>query len=286
MQAIVSGLVLGGLYALLALAFVLTYQATKTLNFALGEFVTAAGFLVVALAADLPGWLSLVLAVLLVGLLGAGVERLVVRPFNAGVHDIRWLLTTAGLSLVMLDLLRNSQGGGTVAVGVGEIAGFVDVLDARVSTQSLLILALAVLLTVLLAWFTQRTRAGSVFRAVAEDRQTAALMGLNPGLVALGSYAAAMAVAALAGILWSVEVGLSIAVGPSLLVAGFAAAILGGLDSLLGALLGGLLYGLVTVVATYHVGTTFGGIIGLLLVVGLLAVRPQGLLGRAVRVKV
>jgi branched-chain amino acid transport system permease protein len=186
----------------------------------------------------------------------------------------------------MLDLLRNSQGGGTVAVGVGEIAGFVDVLDARVSTQSLLILALAVLLTVLLAWFTQRTRAGSVFRAVAEDRQTAALMGLNPGLVALGSYAAAMAVAALAGILWSVEVGLSIAVGPSLLVAGFAAAILGGLDSLLGALLGGLLYGLVTVVATYHVGTTFGGIIGLLLVVGLLAVRPQGLLGRAVRVKV
>lgn len=287
MDSVVVGVTQGGLYGLLALAFVITFQTTRTLNFALGEFITAGGFVFLAwVALDLPAWLSLVLAVMVIGALGAGIERFVVRPFNSGAHDIRWLLTTAGLSLIMLDLLRNSQGAGTEAVnGIG-FEGFVPVLGARVSAQALAMFVLAVVVTGALTWFTQRTRAGTVFRAVAEDRETAALMGLNPGLVALGAYALAMAIAAAAGIMYSAEVGLSISTGQSLLVAGFAAAILGGLDSIPGALLGGIIYGLTTVVSTAWLGSAVGAVIGLVVTVVVLAIRPQGLLGRVVMEKV
>ena len=287
MDSVLVGITLGGLYGLVALAFVLTFQTTRTLNFALGEFVTAGGFVFLAMVAfDLPAWLALALSVVLIGLLGAGVERLVVRPFNSGPHDIRWLLTTAGLSLIMLDLLRNSQGAGTSAVtGIG-FQGFVSIAGFRVSAQMLALLVIAVLLTIALTWFTQRTKFGSVFRAVAEDRETASLMGINPSLVALGAYSMAMGIAALSGVMYSAEVGLSIGTGQSLLVAGFATAILGGLDSIPGALLGGLVYGVTTVVATEWLGTAVGAVIGLLVTVVVLAIRPQGLMGRVVMEKV
>lgn len=287
MDSVLVGITIGGLYGLVALAFVLTFQTTRTLNFALGEFITAGGFVFLAIVAlDLPVWAALALTLVLIGLMGSAVERFVVRPFNSGPHDIRWLLTTAGLSLIMLDVLRNSQGAGTEAVdGIG-LEGFATVAGARVSAQLLLTLALAVAVTLALTWFTQRTRLGTIFRAVAEDRETSALMGLNPGVVALGAYAMAMAVAALAGVMYSAEVGLSISTGQSLLVAGFATAILGGLDSIPGALLGGLIFGVTTVVATDWFGTAVGGVIGLVLTVVVLAVRPQGLLGRVVMEKV
>ncbi|MDT0201701.1 branched-chain amino acid ABC transporter permease [Nocardioides sp. AE5] len=287
MDSVLVGLTLGGLYGLVALAFVLTFQTTRTLNFALGEFITAGGFLFLAIVAlDVPAWLAVALAVVLIGLLGTVVERTVVRPFNSGPHDIRWLLTTAGLSLIMLDLLRNSQGSGTKALnGIG-FDGFTSIAGTKVSTQFLLILVVAIGVTLALTWFTMRTTLGTIFRAVAEDRETASLMGLNPGLVALGAYAIAMTIAAAAGIMYSSEVGLSISTGQGLLVAGFAAAILGGLDSIPGALAGGIIYGVATVVATDWLGTAVGGVIGLVVTVIVLAVRPQGLLGRVVMEKV
>ncbi|MCD9197674.1 branched-chain amino acid ABC transporter permease [Aeromicrobium wangtongii] len=287
MDSVLVGITLGGLYGLVALAFVLTFQTTRTLNFALGEFITAGGFaFLAAVALDLPAWLAVVIAVLVIGLLGMVTERIVVRPFNSGPHDIRWFLTTAGLSLIMLDLLRNSEGSGTRALnGIG-VEGFTSIAGTKVSSQFLLILALAIGVTLALTWFTQRTTLGTIFRAVAEDRETASLMGLSPGLVALGAYAIAMSIAAAAGIMYSAEVGLSIGTGQGLLVAGFAAAILGGLDSIPGAMVGGLAYGVSTVVATDWLGTAVGGVIGLVVTVLVLAVRPQGLLGRVVMEKV
>ncbi|MDP9821900.1 branched-chain amino acid ABC transporter permease [Nocardioides massiliensis] len=287
MDSVLVGITIGGLYALVGLAFVLTFQTTRTLNFALGEFITAGGFAFLAFVAlDLPAWLALAFAVVAIGILGAIIERLVVRPFNSGAHDIRWLLTTAGLSLIMLDLLRNSQGAGTRAVGDIGFDGFTAIAGVRVSTQLLFMLVLAVVVTLALTWFTQRTRVGTIFRAVAEDRETASLMGINPAVVALGAYALAMGIAALAGVMYSAEVGLSIGTGQSLLVAGFATAILGGLDSIPGALLGGLVYGVTSVVAMDLFGTAVGGVLGLVLTVVVLAVRPQGLLGRVVMEKV
>ncbi|MTV26392.1 branched-chain amino acid ABC transporter permease [Nitriliruptoraceae bacterium ZYF776] len=288
MDAIVSGLVLGGLYALIALGFVLTFVTTRTLNFALGEFISAAGFLVIGAAAILgaPPAVLIAFAVLAAGAAGAVVERFVVRPFASGEHDVRWLLTTVGLSMLLLNLLQNSQGAATRSLGVANLAGTFAFGPLRVGRQALVIALLAVAVTAVLVWVTRRTTIGAVVRAVAEDRDTVGLMGVNPTVIAVGSYMLAMGIAALAGILWSAQVGVSLDLGATLLVAGFAAAIMGGLDSFVGPLLGGMLYGVTTQVTAYYAGSTLGSVAGLLLLVVILAVRPQGILGRVVGQKV
>jgi branched-chain amino acid transport system permease protein len=288
MDAIVSGVVLGGLYTLIAMGFVLTFITTRTLNFALGEFISAAGFFVIGAAAILgaPPAVLIAFAVLAAGAAGAVVERWIVRPFAKSEHDVRWLLTTVGLSLLMFNVLQNSQGAATRGLGMANIGGVLAVGPFRVGRQALSIAVLAVVITAVLVWITQRTTIGAVVRAVAEDRETVSLMGVNPAIIAVGSYMLAMAIAALAGVLWSAQVGVSLDLGAGLLVAGFAAAIMGGLDSFLGPLLGGVLYGVTTQVASFYAGTTFGSVAGLLLLVAILAVRPQGILGRVVGQKV
>jgi branched-chain amino acid transport system permease protein len=286
--ALLSGLVLGGLYALVALGFVLTFMTTRTLNFALGEFISAAGFLVLGLSAMLsaPTAVIIAAAVITAGAAGAVVERWIVRPFAQSEHDVRWLLTTVGLSLLMLNLLQNSQGAATRALNVATVGGYVTIGSVRVGRQGLMIALLALAVTFALLWTTRRTTIGAIVRAVSEDRETVSLMGVNPTLVASGAYVLAMGIVALAGVLWGAQVGVSLELGSALLVAGFAAAIMGGLDSLVGPLVGGVLYGVTTQVTAFYAGTTMGSVAGLLLVVLILAVRPQGIFGRVVGQKV
>jgi branched-chain amino acid transport system permease protein len=286
--ALASGLVLGGLYALVALGFVLTFMTTRTLNFALGEFISAAGFLVIGLSAlfSVPTAVIVAAAVVTAGAAGAVVERWIVRPFAKSEHDVRWLLTTVGLSLLMLNLLQNSQGAATRALGVANLGGFIAVGPIRMGRQALMIAVLALVVTGVLVWVARRTTIGAIVRAVAQDRETVSLMGVNPTVIASGSYVLAMSIAAMAGVLWSAQVGVSIGLGSSLLVAGFAAAIMGGLDSLIGPIIGGMLYGVTTQVTAFYAGTTMGSVAGLLLLVLILAVRPQGIFGRVVGQKV
>jgi branched-chain amino acid transport system permease protein len=286
--ALLSGLVLGGLYALVALGFVLTFMTTRTLNFALGEFISAAGFLVLGLSAMLSAPTAVIIAagVITAGAAGAVVERWIVRPFAQSEHDVRWLLTTVGLSLLMLNLLQNSQGAATRALNVATVGGYVTIGSVRVGRQGLMIALLALAVTFALVWATRRTTIGAIVRAVSEDRETVSLMGVNPTLVASGAYVLAMGIVALAGVLWGAQVGVSLELGSALLVAGFAAAIMGGLDSLVGPLVGGVLYGVTTQVTAFYAGTTMGSVAGLLLVVLILAVRPQGIFGRVVGQKV
>src|SRR3546814_18759393 len=114
MDSVLVGITLGGLYGLVALAFVLTFQTTRTLNFALGEFISAGGFAFIAIVAhDLPAWLAVAVSGVVIGILGTLVVRFVVRPLNPGTHDIRGFLTTAGLSLLMRELMGNPLGKGT-----------------------------------------------------------------------------------------------------------------------------------------------------------------------------
>jgi branched-chain amino acid transport system permease protein len=286
--ALLSGLVLGGLYALVARGFVLTFMTTRTLNFALGEFISAAGFLVIGLSALLSAPVALIIATAVVtaGAAGAVVERWIVRPFAKSEHDVRWLLTTVGLSLLMLNVLQNSQGAGTRSLGMANLGGYIALGPVRVGRQGLMIALLALVVTAGLVWVARKTTIGAIVRAVAEDRETVSLMGVNPTLIASGAYVLAMGIAALAGVLWGAQVGVSLELGSALLVAGFAAAIMGGLDSLIGPIVGGVLYGVTTQVTAFYAGTTMGSVAGLLLLVLILSVRPQGIFGHIVGQKV
>jgi branched-subunit amino acid ABC-type transport system permease component len=288
MDAVVLGLVLGGLYALLAQSFVLTFITTKTLNFAVGEFVALGAFLVLAVAgwSWLPDVGKLALGVVVAGLAGALAYRFLVLPFmTEGEHDVRWLLSTVALSFVMLNLITNVEGPSPQRSETARLSGSVDVLGAGVSKQQLLIAVLAVVVTVLLVVASRKTPAGLVMRAVSQDPETTSLMGVSPRLVGMVTYAVAMGIAALTGTLYAATVGASPVMGAPLLVASIAVAVVGGLSSLWGPLLGGALYGVLSEVASYEFGAIWGETAGLLLVIAVLVWRPQGLLGRRMEVK-
>lgn len=288
MDALVLGLVLGGLYTLLAQSFVLTFITTKTLNFAVGEFVALGAFVVLAVASW--GWLpdigKLAVGVFVAGLVGAAAYRWLVLPFmTEGEHDVRWLLSTVALSFVMLNLITNVQGPSPQRSNTARLAGAVDVLGTGVSKQQLLIAGLAVAVTVLLVVAARKTSAGLVMRAVSQDPETTSLMGVSPRLVGMVTYAVAMGIAALTGALYAATVGASPVMGAPLLVASIAVAVVGGLSSLWGPLVGGALYGVLSEVAGYEFGAIWGETAGLLLVIAVLVWRPQGILGRRMEVK-
>lgn len=288
MDSLVLGLVLGGLYALLAQSFVLTFTTTKTLNFAVGEFVALGAFVVIAVVgwSWLPDVGKLAVGVLVAAVVGAAAYRFLVLPFmTEGEHDVRWLLSTVALSFVLLNLITNVEGPSPQRSETARLSGSVDVLGAGVSKQQLLIAVLAVVVTVLLVVASKKTPAGLVMRAVSQDPETTSLMGVSPRLVGMVTYAVAMGIAALTGTLYAATVGASPVIGAPLLVASIAVAVVGGLSSLWGPLLGGALYGVLSEFASYEFGAIWGETAGLLLVIAVLVWRPQGLLGRRTEVK-
>lgn len=288
MEPIIMGLVLGGLYALLAQAFVLTFVTTRTLNFAVGEFVGVGAFLGLALGSWswLPSFGKIAVALIGAGLVGAIAYRLLILPFmSQGEHDVRWLLSTVALSFIMLNLMTNVEGPAPQRAELSRVSGTVDVMGAGVGKQDLVIAVLAVVVTLLLVLVSRKTPAGLVMRAVSQDPETTSLMGVSPRKVGMITYGVAMGLAGLAGILWAAKIGVSPTMGEPLLVASIAVAVVGGLGSLWGPLLGGVLYGVLSQVAGYNFGAMWGEIAGLLLVIAVLVWRPEGLLGRRMEVK-
>lgn len=288
MEIVVTGLAAGGLFSLVAQGFVLTFLTTNTLNFALGEFMVVAAFL--ALGVSQWGWLpaaaKIVIVVVVVGLLGALTYRLVVLPFTTGGHDdSRWILSTVGISFIIINLTTNGEGVMRQPLALGETDGFVELFGVRILGQQGLIALTAVLVTIVLVVLTRSSGLGVRMRAVSQDAEAASLMGVSPGRIGMIAYGLGMSVAALAGVLWAAEVGVSPQLGEPLLVGAFAAGIIGGLKTLWGPLLGGGIYGVVTTAVGESTGVMWGEVSGLLVVLAVLMFRPEGLLERRVAVK-
>ncbi|CAM3171201.1 branched-chain amino acid ABC transporter permease [Nocardioides dubius] len=287
MDAIVSGLVLGGLYALVAQGFVLTYVTSRTINFASGEFLAIGAF--VALGVGSWSWLptpgKVAVGVVAAGIIGAIAYRLLVVPFARSEHDSRWLLSTVGLSYVLLNLLTHAEGANPQKLPFARAEGTTSLLGVAVNKQQLWIALVAVLVTVALVLGSRFTSAGVLMRATAEDPQAVSLMGVSPRRVGVMAYALASAIAGLAGILWAAEVGATPGLGVHILVSAFAVGVIGGLTSFWGPLVGGALFAVVVQVGSYQVGALWGQVFGLLLVIVVLVIRPEGLLGRRMEAK-
>lgn len=287
MDAVISGLVLAGLFTLVGQGFVLTFVTTKTLNFAAGEFFAVGAFL--GLGVGSWGWLptpgKLAVAVLGVAVLGALTYRVLIVPFSRSEHDTRWLLTTVGLSYVLLNLLTNAEGASPQKLDLIRLQGSTSLLGTSVNKQQLLITVLAVVVTLALVVGSKKTPSGLLMRAVAEDPVTVSLMGVSPRLVGAVAYAVGSGLAGLGGLLWAAEVGVTPGLGVPVLVSAFAVAVIGGLTSFWGPLVGGALFAVMVQVSSYEVGALWGQVFGLALVIAVLIVRPEGLMGRRMEAK-
>jgi branched-chain amino acid transport system permease protein len=281
-----NGVLIGLMYALIALGFVLVYKATDAINFAQGEFVMIAA-LVVAMAlgaAGLPLWLSVAFGLASMVLFGFALERVMLRRL-IGRPVVAVVMATIGLAAIL-------RGVGPSAFGAGTKTLPLPIRDAPFIIGPLFIPPIQVLgATVSLVflsgfgWFFLKSRKGIAMRAVADNQQVAMAMGINVERYFGLAWAMTGTVSALGGIIWGnllgVDVNLSL-VGFKV----FPVVILGGLDSIPGAIIGGLIVGVVENVAAGYVDPYVGGgtkdFAPYVLMILALMIRPYGIFGKKI----
>ena len=281
---VLNGVMIGLMYALIALGFVLIYKATDAINFAQGEFVMFAAFIAAGAAdlAGLPFWVSALLAVAGMVVLGFGLERVVLRPL-IGRPIISVIMATIGLQAVL-------RGFATLAFGAGTRAIVMPISDSPillgpVTVPPVQVVGAGVSLVFLagFTWFFLKSRVGVAMRAVADSQQVAMAMGINVQRYFALAWAMAGVVSALGGIVWGAMLG----VDNQLALVGlkvFPVVILGGLDSIIGAVVGGLIVGVVENLAAGYLDPYVGGgtkdFVPYVLMIAVLMIRPGGIFGR------
>jgi branched-chain amino acid transport system permease protein len=281
---VANGLLVGAMYALVALGFVLIYKATDAINFAQGEFVMFAGFLAAAAIhlAGAPWWASALLTVVAMIVFAFGLERVVLRPL-LGRPIIAVIMATIGLAAVLRGTATMAFGGGTQTIPL-------PISDSPVLLGPLILppiklVGAAVSLGFLAAfgWFFLKSRIGVAMRAVADNQQVAMAMGINVRRYFALAWALAGIVSALGGVLWGSMLG----VDNQLALVGlkvFPVMILGGLDSIIGAVVGGLIVGVVESLSAGFLDPLVGGgtkdFVPYLLMIAVLMIRPEGIFGR------
>lgn len=289
LNLLVSGLANGGVYALVAMGLVVIYKATTVVNFAHGEGFMLAGFLAYTLfvGLGLPYPAALVGAVLGAALVGVATERLAFRPLiRASVVSL--VLATTGFAFVLKGAARYAWG------GKGSDVPFPPVFtvqalqwgDLVIASQHLIVLGGVLVTMCLFVAFFRYTRLGRMMRATAENQRAAALVGIRVERISSLTWGVGLALGGVAAVLAAPLTLLYPDMGGPLLIRAFAAALLGGLGSLAGAVLGGFSLGIIENLAAGYIDTSLVDVAPFVLIILVLLLRPTGLLGRRVIVKV
>jgi branched-chain amino acid transport system permease protein len=281
-----NGILTGLMYSLIALGFVLVYKATDAVNFAQGEFVMIAGFVVAGGLAvwGIPLWLAIILALVSMVVFGFALERVMLRKL-IGRPVIAVVMATIGLASIL-------RGVGPFTIFSGTKPLPLPISDEPYVVGPLFIppiqLVGAVVSLLFLAgfgWFFLKTRKGIAMRAVADNQQVAMAMGIDVERYFGLAWAMTGIVSALGGILWGNLLGVDI----NLALVGFKVfpvVILGGLDSIPGAIVGGLIVGIVENVAAGYIDPHVGGgtkdFAPYVLMILALMVRPYGIFGKRI----
>lgn len=279
-----NGILIGLMYSLIALGFVVVYKATDAINFAQGEFVMLAALLSAAVIVlmELPFWVGVIVALAGMISFSFGLERVVLRPL-LGRPIVAVIMATIGLAAILRGLGPLIFGAETRAISlpVGDEPIYVGpfILQPVQVTGALVALAFLGGFT----WFFLRSRMGVAMRAVADNQQVAMAMGINVERYFALAWAMAGIVSALGGVVWGAMLGVDVHVSLVGLKV-FPVVILGGLDSIVGAVVGGLIVGIVENLAAGYLDPLVGGgtkdFAPYVLMIIALMVRPYGIFGK------
>ncbi len=300
-QQLVNGLVLGSIYALVALGSTMVYGILELINFAHGE-VTMVGAMV-ALAVmgallgtspDLPGILVVIAGALVAipacMLLGYTIERVAYRPLRQAPR-LAPLITAIGVSIILQNVAMLIWGRQYIAFPPILPQATFQIAGAQVSALQIFIVLLSGVTMAGLWFMVQRTRLGRAMRACGESREIASLMGVNVNRIISTTFIIGSALAAVAGLMVSAYYGLAhYYMGFMLGLKAFSAAVLGGIGNLGGAVLGGFLLGVIEALGAGYIGDITGGFLGshyqdvfaFFVLITVLVFRPSGLLGERV----
>ena len=301
LQQIINGLVLGSMYALIALGYTMVYGIIQLINFAHGEVLmigaltswSCIGLMQEAMPGT-PGWVILLLATLIACVVAAvlnfTIEKIAYRPLRNSPR-LAPLITAIGMSILLQTLAMiiwkpNYKPYPTLLPATPfQIGG------AMITTTQILILGVTVLALASMVYLVSYTRLGRAMRATAENPRVAALMGVKPDMVISATFIIGAVLAAIAGIMWASNYGTAqhtMGFLPGLKA--FTAAVFGGIGNLTGAVVGGILLGLIEAIGSGYIGTLTGGVLGshytdifaFIVLIIILTLRPSGLLGERV----
>jgi branched-chain amino acid transport system permease protein len=300
-QQLINGLVLGSVYALVALGYTMVYGILEIINFAHGE-ITMMGAMValavigalVGAGVDLPGiaivGIGLLTAIPACMLLGFAIERIAYRPLRKAPR-LAPLITAIGMSIILQNAAMLIWGRQYISFPPILPQGRHEILGATISDVQIAILIVSTVLMFALTLLVSRTRLGRAMRATAQAPQIAGLMGVNVNTIISLTFIIGSALAAVAGVMVSAYYGLAhYYMGFLLGLKAFSAAVLGGIGNIAGAMLGGLLLGVIESLGAGYIGDLTGGFLGsnyqdvfaFFVLIIVLVLRPSGLLGERV----
>jgi branched-chain amino acid transport system permease protein len=278
----VTGLVNGGVYALLAIGFSLIFGVARIVNIAHTAFYMLAAYCFYTLLTKtgLGFVVSGVVAVAAVTLLSVVCYRLVIEPVRE--HEAAVLIATIALALIFQEVMLYTFGGHFLGIP-STLEGAVRFLGVTIPYQRLLILVVAAAMLIIVWFVLYRTRLGLAIRATANDLEVANLMGMNVHRVAMVTVAISVALAAVAGVVVAPVFVVDPFMWLAPLVTMLAIVVLGGLGSLKGSLIGALIIGYVEAITVFAVpaGAYLKGAVALMIMVAVLLARPEGLFGVA-----
>jgi branched-chain amino acid transport system permease protein len=298
-QQIINGLVLGSVYALVALGYTMVYGIINLINFAHGEVLMVGAltsWTVVSVMADmgLPGWLllliSLVAAIVVCSILNFSIEKIAYRPLR-NAPRLAPLITAMGMSLLLQTLAMIIWKPTIKSYPILLPSEPFHIYGAVINTVQILILVLTATTLAGLMYLVNYTKLGRAMRATAENPRVAGLMGVRPDMVISATFVIGAALAALAGVMYVANYGsASHTMGFLPGLKAFTAAVFGGIGNLAGAMVGGVLLGLIEALGAGYIGALTGGVLGshyqdifaFVVLILVLTLRPQGLLGERV----
>ena len=281
LQIVLAGISIGAIYSLAALGFTIVFNATKVTNFANGEFVMMGGLVAASLVsnAQWPVPAAVALAVVVVTALGIALDKFGVQQARRKTI-LGYAMVTIGASLLYRGIMQVSAGRDVLFLPNFGVLPDLRIFDVYFTSQSTWILLTLVIVSGALSYLFLRTRIGKAMRAASQSPRAAALCGIEPARMSALAFGMAAAAGALAGALVAPVGGAFFEYGLGFGLKGFAAAVLGGFGSPVGAVIGGLLIGLLESLSAGYLSSAYKDAVALAILLGLLLAWPSGLLGR------
>ena len=287
LEQIANGIILGSMYALIAIGFSLIYGIVRLINFAHGDIVTIGSFtmLASAVAVNLPFPLAILVVLLVGGATGMMIERIAFRPMR-GAPQVTGFIASLAVAIVIENLgIMTLTAQPRNFIVPAYLSTFIAIGPLSVRAIDLAIVVLAVVLMAALALFVRFTKTGMAMRATAENYNVARLMGINIDRMIALAFAIGSALAAVAGLMWGSKYSqISPLMGLIPGLKAFVAAVIGGVGSISGAMLGGYVLGLAEVLLVGLLPPEFSGyrnVFVFTVLIVILLVMPNGLLGRS-----
>ena len=278
-QFFFSGLTAGSIYALIAVSLVIVYKVSLVICFAQGEFFVIGALTMVTLTSKgLPMPVAFVLSVFIATVVGALVERVLIRPIqNAGVGNL--IVMTIAISLALRGLALLLWGKESHVLAPFSAGKPLQILGATLQPQVIWIIAITIVVLLAIWFFFEKTALGIAMRACSENRLGASLMGISTQKAAIFSWAWGSGIGALAGIAVAPLLFMQYGSGLMPMVKGFIAMSIGGLSSIVGAVVAGFLLGIVEAYTTGLISSQFSDTIVFTLLIVVLLFKPSGLFG-------